>query len=108
VANIRTTSLAATWAAERPSYALLVLPVVHPGGITRSAGKRSYADFIEVSHTSLLRPVGSASVNASLDNLQRARHAKQRHKVIVERFGMPRLVEAIGKVTIRQAVFWRA
>jgi hypothetical protein len=25
------------------------LPVVHPGGITRSAGKRSYFDFIEVS-----------------------------------------------------------
>jgi integrase len=29
----------------------------------------------------------------------RARHAKQRHKVIVERFGMARLVEAIGQVS---------
>src|SRR5262249_25183623 len=28
----------------------------------------------------------------------RARHANQRHKIIVERFGMPRLVEAIGRV----------
>ncbi len=40
----------------------------------------------------------------------RARHAKQRHKVIVERFGMPRLVAAIEKVgypTIDlQAVRW--
>ena len=28
----------------------------------------------------------------------RARHAKQRHKVIIERFGMKRMVEAIEKV----------
>jgi hypothetical protein len=28
----------------------------------------------------------------------RARHAKERHKVIVDRFGMAQLVEAIGRV----------
>jgi sulfite reductase beta subunit-like hemoprotein len=28
----------------------------------------------------------------------RARHGKQRHKIIVDRFGMPRLVEAIETV----------
>jgi hypothetical protein len=28
----------------------------------------------------------------------RARHAKERHKVIVDRFGMTQLVEAIGRV----------
>jgi integrase len=41
----------------------------------------------------------------------RARHAKQRHKVIVERFGMVRLVEAIGQVSYPtidlQRVCWR-
>jgi integrase len=29
----------------------------------------------------------------------RSRHAKDRHKVIIDRYGMPQLVEAIGKVT---------
>jgi integrase len=28
----------------------------------------------------------------------RARHAKQRHKVIIDRFGMPQMIKAIGKV----------
>jgi hypothetical protein len=42
----------------------------------------------------------------------RARHPSQRHKVIVERYGMPRVVEAISAVrfpTINlEAVRWRA
>jgi integrase len=42
----------------------------------------------------------------------RARHAKQRHRVIVERFGMARLVEAVGQVSYPtvdlQSVCWRA
>jgi len=42
----------------------------------------------------------------------RARHAKHRHKVIIDRFGMAQLVEAIGKVSYPaidlQAVCWRA
>jgi integrase len=42
----------------------------------------------------------------------RARHAKQRHKVIIDRFGMVQMVEAIGKVKYPsvdlQAVHWQA
>jgi integrase len=42
----------------------------------------------------------------------RARHAKHRHKVIIDRFGMAQLVEAIGKVKYPsidlQSVCWRA
>jgi integrase len=41
----------------------------------------------------------------------RARHPSQRHKVILERYGLPRLAEAVGKVEYRsvdlQAVRWR-
>jgi hypothetical protein len=42
----------------------------------------------------------------------RAKHPSQRHKVIVQRFGMPRLVEAIGRVAYPsidlEAVQWKA
>jgi integrase len=42
----------------------------------------------------------------------RARHPRQRHKTIIDRFGMAQMVEAIGKVKYpsvdRQALCWRA